>query len=139
MKKILTLFLLAAFLMTAVFLVASETKNNTEEYDEDLYGPEELIIWSNPVKGVVFSHKVHTMENEMDCDSCHDDTFEMEAGVAEEQDNFTMQALYDGEYCGVCHDGDTAFASDKRCTLCHIGVRGIDRLSGKTKDSGSAH
>jgi c(7)-type cytochrome triheme protein len=55
----------------------------------------------------------------------------MEAGVAEENEDFTMVSLYDGGYCGSCHDGDTAFASDTRCTACHIGVRGHARLVGE--------
>jgi hypothetical protein len=45
-----------------------------------------------------------------------------------------MATLYEGGYCGACHDGSTAFASDTRCTTCHIGVRGHARLLG---DDGS--
>lgn len=99
-----------------------------EEYDEDTYGPKDPIVWVKPVKSVVFEHKVHTMGAELDCDSCHDDLFEMESGVAEENDDFTMETLYEGGYCGACHDGSTAFASNTRCTACHIGVRGHARL-----------
>jgi len=99
-----------------------------EEYDEDTYGPKDPIVWVKPVRSVVFEHKVHTMGAELDCDSCHDDLFEMESGVAEENDDFTMETLYEGGYCGACHDGSTAFASNTRCTACHIGVRGHARL-----------
>lgn len=101
-----------------------------EEYDEDTYGPADSIVWVKPVRSVVFDHKVHTMGAELDCDSCHDDLFEMEAGVAEENDDFTMETLYEGGYCGSCHDGSTSFASNTRCTACHIGVRGHARLLG---------
>jgi len=134
MKLNVTLISFLTFLIAAAFLIASETEQ-VEEYDEDMYGPEDLIIWSKPVKGAVFSHKLHTMEAELDCDSCHDDLFEMEAGAAEEEDNFTMAAMYEGEYCGACHDGETAFASNTRCTLCHIGVRGVERVQGEKKTS----
>lgn len=106
-----------------------------EEYDEDTYGPEEPIVFVKPVKAVDFSHKVHTMGAGLECDSCHDDIFEMEAGAAEQNDDFTMESLYDGKYCGACHDGDMAFASNKRCTFCHIGVKGFERLQG---DGGAA-
>ena len=41
-----------------------------------------------------------------------------------------MQGLYDGKYCGACHDGSMAFASDTKCTLCHIGVKGYNRALG---------
>jgi len=105
-----------------------------EEYDEDTYGPKDSIVWVKPVRSVVFDHKVHTMGAELDCDSCHDDLFEMEAGVAEENDDFTMETLYEGGYCGSCHDGSTAFASDTRCTACHIGVRGHARLLGNVDE-----
>ncbi len=49
-----------------------------------------------------------------------------------------METLYNGGYCGACHDGDTAFASNKRCTVCHIGVRGQARLSGSS-DAAAEH
>ena len=96
---------------------------------EDDY-PQEPIIFTKPVKAVVFDHKVHVEDNGMDCDSCHDDPFEMAAGTAEENKDFNMKALYQGKYCGTCHDGSSAFASNTRCTLCHIGVKGYNRMTG---------
>ncbi|PIE64550.1 MAG: hypothetical protein CSA26_07955 [Desulfobacterales bacterium] len=118
-------------------IAASDKKSEAEEsYDEDTYGPEAPIVWTKPVKSVIFSHKLHTMELELDCESCHDEFFVMEAGAAEEEDDFTMESLYEGKYCGACHDGDTAFASDTRCTLCHIGVRGHARLEEGAPDDG---
>lgn len=90
-----------------------------EPYDEDEYGPEEPIVWTKPLKSVTFSHKTHTMDAELSCDDCHDELFEMEAGLAEENDDFTMESLYDGNYCGACHDGSMAFASDTQCGSCH--------------------
>ena len=137
MKKTLTLTLLC-LLMTAIYLVAAE-KEQEEEYDEDLYGPEALVIWEKPVEGVVFSHKRHTYQAGLDCGDCHDDLFEMMAGAAEEAEDFTMEAIYDGEYCGACHDGGYAFAADTRCTACHIGVRGINRLQDSSKEEEESH
>ncbi len=139
MKKILLLFVLGAFVLTGMMLNASEVKVDESDYDEDEYGPLAPIIWIKPVKSVVFEHKVHTMDGGMDCDTCHDDLFEMEAGVAEENEDFTMESLYDGGYCGACHDGDTAFASNTRCTTCHIGVRGHARLVGGKKKAEAGH
>lgn len=138
MKKGLIISLYTAIIVTAVSIFSGIAQEK-EEYDEDLYGPEELIIWEKPVPGVVFSHKRHTMENGLDCFDCHDDLFEMEAGAAAEQENFTMAAIYEGEYCGACHDGDMATAADKRCTLCHIGVRGVNRLNENRKTAEDAH
>ncbi len=127
MKKSLFIIILALFVAQTAYLIAADTKET--EYDEDLYGPEDPIIWDKPVKGVVFEHKIHTMKMELDCDSCHDEIFEMEAGTAQENEDFTMKSIYDGVYCGSCHDGGDAFAANTRCTTCHIGVRGVKRLS----------
>jgi c(7)-type cytochrome triheme protein len=132
MKKILLLLVFTSFLFTAALLSASsDTQEKNEGYDEDEYGPADPIIMVKPVKSVVFEHKVHTMDAGLDCESCHDDLFEMETGAAEENEDFTMVSLYEGGYCGACHDGETAFASDTRCTACHIGVRGHARLLGE--------
>ncbi|MDR3090561.1 MAG: hypothetical protein LBU39_12235 [Desulfobulbaceae bacterium] len=99
-----------------------------EAYDEDAYGPEAPIIWEKPVKAVVFNHKTHTKDKKLECDACHDSLFEQDTGAAEQKADFTMNTIYDGGYCGACHDGETAFASDTRCTACHIGARGENRL-----------
>jgi c(7)-type cytochrome triheme protein len=140
MKKLAFLLIPAFFLCYAVILSASgDTAAVEEEYDEDLYGPEAPIIWNKPVRGVIFEHSTHTMGGEMDCDSCHDDLFEMEAGAAEENEDFVMQTMYDGGYCGACHDGATAFAANTRCTACHIGVRGVARLLGESDGGHSGH
>jgi c(7)-type cytochrome triheme protein len=93
--------------------------------------PENSIVWTKPVKAVIFEHKTHSQDIGLDCESCHDDLFVMRAGAAEEADDFVMAALYDGKYCGACHDGNTAFASNTRCTTCHIGVRGYARMTGE--------
>ena len=103
--------------------------NGEEEYDEDTYGPAAPIVWTKPLKAVEFNHKIHTMEAGLSCDSCHDSVFEMAAGTAEENADFTMESLYNGKYCGTCHDGETAFASNTRCASCHIGVRGFNKMN----------
>ncbi|MBM9613531.1 hypothetical protein JWJ90_04440 [Desulfobulbus rhabdoformis] len=95
-------------------------------HGSDMKQPDE-VIFNVPVKTVIFNHKEH-VEMGLDCSSCHDQAFEMRVGAAEEQpEKFTMQALYDGKYCGLCHNGSDAFASDTRCTTCHIGVSGFER------------
>lgn len=139
MKKLLALMILCIFLLSGALLWAGSDGQEQEEYDEDTYGPQDPIVWVKPVKSVVFDHKVHTMGAELDCDSCHDDLFEMEAGVAEENEDFTMATLYEGGYCGACHDGSTAFASNTRCTACHIGVRGHARILGADVATETAH
>ncbi|MGV1098425.1 cytochrome c3 family protein [Thiovibrio sp. JS02] len=118
-------------LAAAGLLVFSSLSFAEEAYDEDTYGPKAPIVWAKPVKGVVFLHKTHTMDAGLDCDSCHNgEMFEMAAGTAEQNEDFTMESLYKGKYCGACHDGQTAFASNTRCTTCHVGVKGYNRLTG---------
>ncbi len=123
-------FGLAGSLMVGVALLGFSSQAMGADYDEDTYGPEAPIVFVKPVKAVDFSHKIHTMGAGLECDSCHDELFEMEAGATEEKGDFTMQALYDGQYCGACHDGEMAFAANTRCTVCHIGVKGFEKLNG---------
>lgn len=118
-----------------MLVLISQVNGEEEAYDEDTYGPATPIVWTKPVKAVVFTHKIHTMDAGLECDSCHDGLFEMAAGTAQENEDFTMDALYNGKYCGACHDGDTAFASNTRCATCHIGVRGMNKLNKGSKSS----
>jgi len=132
MKRMKTLAVITAMMLAASLGVTSLViGEESGSYDEETYGPGYPIVWTKPVKAVVFSHKTHTMDVGLGCDSCHDSgLFEMAAGTAEENDDFTMQSLYEGKYCGACHDGEMAFASNTRCTTCHIGVKGYNRLTG---------
>ena len=101
--------------------------------------PEDPIVWIKPVKAVTFYHKTHTEEYGLECDSCHSEAFAMKKGAAVKSGNFTMKSLYSGLYCGKCHDGETAFASNTLCNTCHIGANGYRRMmgdTGHTKDHG---
>ena len=139
MKKMLLLMVFAGLFFSGALLLASSDGQVPEDYDEDTYGPLAPIVWEKPVRGVIFNHKTHTMDAGLDCDSCHDDIFAMEAGAAEENEDFVMAAMYEGAYCGSCHDGSTAFAANTRCTTCHIGVRGVARLLGEGSSTENAH
>jgi c(7)-type cytochrome triheme protein len=123
-KKMVGLSLVGVFILALSQVIGAQE----EEYDEDLYGPAYPIIWTKPIAGAFFEHKTHTYGMGLDCDSCHDGLFEMAAGPAQENDDFTMESLYKGKYCGACHDGSMAFASNTRCTACHVGVKGYNRL-----------
>jgi len=103
-------------------------------HGSDMKQPE-MIVFNRPVKAVVFGHKQH-VDMGLDCSSCHDKAFEMRIGAAEASpEKFTMKALYAGKYCGVCHNGNIAFASDTRCTSCHIGVKGLSRMLEKSAET----
>lgn len=118
--------LTAAIVVWGCISIASEQQNETGPYDEDLFGPEELIQWNKPVAGAFFSHKVHTMEVGLDCASCHDEDFEMEAGTAAEEGDFTMAAMAEGKYCGACHyENGFAFSTETSCVSCHKQPEGM--------------
>ncbi|NOX79619.1 MAG: cytochrome c3 family protein [Deltaproteobacteria bacterium] len=101
--------------------------------------PPKAIVFSKPVKAVVFDHTMH-VKTGLDCTDCHSKVFKMKIGWAESQKDFVMAALYKGKYCGACHNGQEAFASNTKCTTCHIGVLGFDRLVGNAnaRKKGSA-
>ena len=103
-------------LTTSLFVAGNALAD--EEYDVKANGPRSSIIWNSPVKAT-FDHKIHTMEAGLECSSCHDDIFSMQRGTAVNSRKFTMKAMAEGEFCGACHDGDTAFATDTNCMACH--------------------
>ncbi len=91
-----------------------------------------LIIFTKPVKAVLFDHQAHTDDFGLACIDCHSQLFRAKTGYAEQRpEDFVMEALYEGRYCGACHDGVQAFASNTRCTACHIGVTGYEELAGE--------
>lgn len=89
------------------------------------------VVYTKPVKSVHFSHKVHVEEKGLSCDLCHARNFEMQALKAQEKYDFTMKSLVEGKYCGTCHNGIMAFASNTRCAACHSGVKGTGLSQGR--------
>ncbi|MGB4598958.1 MAG: cytochrome c3 family protein [Trichlorobacter sp.] len=100
--------------------------------------PEAPIVFDKPVRGVLFSHKTH-MEKGLSCEMCHNRLFEMQAKKAQQNSDFVMESLYQGKYCGACHNGTLAFASNTRCATCHIGVKGEERLKNGGKPEKNGH
>ncbi|MBU0483840.1 MAG: cytochrome c3 family protein [Proteobacteria bacterium] len=124
--------LLSLLVIASVLLIFGGQAMGEDEEDGG------TIVFTKPVMSVVFEHKIHISQG-LECDSCHDDIFVMETGVAESKDDFTMESLYQGKYCGACHDGETAFASNTRCTTCHIGVKGFNKMQGGGKSESAGH
>lgn len=93
------------------------------------------IIYTKPLKAVIFSHKAHVEDIGLECDWCHAETFEMEALNMQENTDFTMESLCNENYCGTCHNGDISFSTTTQCARCHIGVKGYNELvrQGKIK------
>lgn len=62
---------------------------------------------------VLFSHEAHT--EMFGCGDCHSDLFVAGPG----NQRRSMEQMEQGESCGACHDGDTAFSVAEECESCH--------------------
>ncbi|MBN1422872.1 MAG: hypothetical protein JXP34_29110 [Planctomycetes bacterium] len=83
----------------------------------------EPIVFVKPLKAVIFDHSFHVMQQDGDCEVCHDELFDQERGAAQRKTDFDMKTMEDeGTYCGRCHD------VTKACTSCHIGRSGLRRF-----------
>jgi c(7)-type cytochrome triheme protein len=75
---------------------------------------------SEGVAPVIYPHWFHRIR--FQCSVCHVDLgIKMGAGTT----GITMEKLIDGQYCGACHDGETAWSMDS-CDLCHSGKLGLE-------------
>lgn len=115
MKKLITAAI-AAILMPIVLACGASAGEKVPHGGE--------IVFTKPLKAVLFSHKIHADKLELGCDLCHANNFEMAALKAQEKSDFTMASLAEGKYCGSCHNGTMAFSSNTRCASCHVGVKG---------------
>jgi c(7)-type cytochrome triheme protein len=61
---------------------------------------------------IIFSHSKHTVWN--GCELCHPDIF---VGIKRGASKYSMIEIFDGKYCGVCHD-KVAFPQTD-CRRCH--------------------
>lgn len=65
------------------------------------------------IRPVIFPHWFHRIR--YSCKACHSDLgFQMKAGA----NQVNMLKIINGEYCGACHNGQTAW-SVENCELCH--------------------
>ncbi len=64
------------------------------------------------IPNITFSHRKHTVWN--GCDVCHPDIF---IGGKKGSTQYSMQEMFAGQYCGVCHD--TVAFPQKDCQRCH--------------------
>ena len=71
------------------------------------------------VRAVVFPHWFHRIRYR--CKVCHSELgFKMRAGANLVQ----MNDIINGKFCGMCHNGQVAWAPD-RCDLCHSAKKGV--------------
>ena len=63
---------------------------------------------------IVFPHSVHV--EQFGCDECHPGLYKAKRGANKKA---SMKDMENGESCGACHDGSTAFSVKGDCTTCH--------------------
>lgn len=69
---------------------------------------------------VIYPHWFHRIRYQ--CSVCHVDLgFETKAGG----NGMTMEKIVNGEFCGACHNGETAWTTEN-CDLCHSGRAGLE-------------
>ena len=74
---------------------------------------------ANDMRPVIFPHWFHRIR--FRCKVCHSELgFEMKAGA----NDISMVKIMDGQYCGMCHNGEIAWNIDN-CDLCHSGKPGL--------------
>ncbi|MDY0292437.1 MAG: cytochrome c3 family protein [Desulfuromonadaceae bacterium] len=102
MFRIITLTLLFALISIPAFAVPAG-KNLT--FDQAAMGP------------VQFDGTLHNKAADKGCRTCHNpDTFpQMKKGGV----TITMDKIYAGAQCGICHNGKDAFAAMGNCNQCH--------------------
>lgn len=103
MRKILVLSLLAVPLLAATALAVS---------------PGTVIEFNkSPLGKVLFDGKAHKEAGAV-CKDCHNDQMfpKMKQGTVK----ITMEEIYAGRLCGVCHNGKRAFGTQGNCSRCHL-------------------
>ena len=75
----------------------------------------DIAIKTKNVGVAMFSHEVHV--DMFGCEDCHPDLYK----PRNNSNHATMEAMENGESCGACHDGDTAFGVAGDCATCHAG------------------
>ena len=69
---------------------------------------------------VIYPHWFHRIRYQ--CSVCHVDLgFKTKAGA----NGITMEKIVNGEFCGACHNGETAWTTEN-CDLCHSGKAGLE-------------
>jgi c(7)-type cytochrome triheme protein len=79
--------------------------------------PGKSVTWETPMGRVTFDGKNHA-DAKVGCLDCHSKIFKMKKGSSK----FTMADINACKFCGKCHNGKRAFASNNpdNCAICHI-------------------
>ena len=102
MRKIIGLLIMVLFIGTGIALAVPAGK--TIEFKDNSTGT------------VKFDGEVHKKAG-ISCKECHNDGMfpKMKQGTVK----ITMEQIYAGKLCGVCHNGKKAFEAKGNCQRCH--------------------
>lgn len=103
MQKLILLIVATLFLSSGVALAVSAGK--TIEFSD------------SPMGVVKFDGTLHK-EAGNKCKDCHNS--EMFPNMKQGTVKITMDEIYAGKLCGVCHNGKRAFDAQSNCARCHI-------------------
>jgi c(7)-type cytochrome triheme protein len=78
--------------------------------------PGKTAEWDSPMGKVTFDGKGHA-DKGLKCVDCHSKIFKMKKGST----GMKMADINAGKFCGECHNGTKAFATNKpeNCSRCH--------------------
>jgi c(7)-type cytochrome triheme protein len=84
--------------------------------------PQDIIVFKNQgasrkkaeMPPARFSHSIHN-KKKLKCNNCHPSVFKEKIGA----NIVTMKKNVDGEYCGKCHNGQSAWDMSA-CRRCHV-------------------
>jgi c(7)-type cytochrome triheme protein len=71
----------------------------------------------SPMGMVKFDGKIHK-DAGVKCKECHNS--EMFPKMKQGTVSITMNEIYAGKLCGVCHNGKRAFDAKSNCNRCHV-------------------
>jgi c(7)-type cytochrome triheme protein len=103
MKKLIVLALVVLFASSSAALAVGKKK--TIEFN------------NSPMGTVTFDGTLHK-EAGNKCKDCHNKGMfpKMKQGTVQ----ITMNDIYAGKLCGVCHNGERAFDAKGNCARCHV-------------------
>ena len=105
------------FILSLSVLFLSSSGSAHAEYGDVVLNNTAKTANMNPV---IFPHWIHRMK--YSCRACHETLgFKMKAGTS----GITMQKIFAGQYCGVCHNAKTAFGTFQ-CQFCHTGKKELE-------------
>lgn len=73
----------------------------------------DIVYKEEDAGDVVFPHAAHI--DMFGCEDCHPDLFRAKRGA----NQASMAEMEEGESCGACHDGSSAFGVAEDCESCH--------------------